>query len=51
VLHWLLGYLTDRFPQTLPPVREASSHEGAQRREQNDLWWAWREGRYVRINS
>ena len=48
VLHWTLGYLTDRFPETTPALREGSKKRGIRRRPQRDVWWEWHGDRYLR---
>jgi uncharacterized protein YegJ (DUF2314 family) len=46
VLAWTLGYLTDRFPQTEAPVREASADD-----DEAETWWEWQAGRDVRVDD
>ncbi len=49
LLVWTLGYLTDRFPQTEQPLREAP-RRGLVRRRRRDTWWEWQDGRYARLD-
>jgi hypothetical protein len=47
-LAWTLGYLTDHFPDTEDALRDGSSRRGLFRRRRRNVWWEWRDGRYVR---
>lgn len=48
VLHWSLGYLTDKFPLTEQVVREGARRSGLLRRRPRDVWWRLEDDRYVR---
>ena len=47
VLSWSLGYLTDRFPQTAPALREGSRRGGLLRRRPRERRWRWQGDSYV----
>jgi uncharacterized protein YegJ (DUF2314 family) len=51
VMHWNLGYLTDRFPATADVLREGSKlapRRGPLRRRRRDVWWRWQGDHYAR---
>jgi uncharacterized protein YegJ (DUF2314 family) len=51
VLHWTLGYLTDRFPQTAEALRQGSARRGLLRRRQRGVRWEWQGSRYARVDQ
>jgi uncharacterized protein YegJ (DUF2314 family) len=49
VVLWSLGYLTDRFPETAPALREGSRRRGMLRGR--EARWRWENNRYVRVRD
>ena len=48
VLHWTVGYLADRFPQTEQALRDGSALQRNAARREPHVWWNWDHGEYVR---